>query len=87
MAVNRLQRVDQQGPLQQSISTTDVAISGNGFFAVKTNGDNSSLDEFLYTRNGQFSEDAEGFLRNSAGFYLYGWPLDSEGSRPSAGRR
>lgn len=84
VAVNRLQRVDQQGPLQQSISTTDVAISGNGFFAVKTNGDDSSLDEFLYTRNGQFSEDAEGFLRNSAGFYLYGWPLDSEGARPSA---
>jgi flagellar hook protein FlgE len=81
---NRIQRVDQQGPLQQSISTTDVALSGNGFFAVKANGDNSSLDQWLYTRNGQFSEDAEGFLRNSAGFYLYGWPLDSDGNRPSA---
>lgn len=81
---NRIQRVDQQGPLQQSISTTDVAMSGNGFFAVKANGDNSSLDQWLYTRNGQFSEDAEGFLRNSAGFYLYGWPLDSDGNRPSA---
>ena len=84
VATNRIQRVDQQGPLIQSISSTDVAISGNGFFAIKQNGDNSSLDPFFYTRNGQFSEDAEGFLRNSAGFYLYGWPLDSAGSRPAA---
>lgn len=84
VAVNRLQRVDQQGPIQQSISSTDVAVSGNGFFPIKRNGDDSSLDEFLYTRNGQFSEDAQGNLRNSAGFFLYGWPLDSEGNLPAA---
>lgn len=76
---SRIQRVDQQGPLQQAASSTDAAISGNGFFTVKRNPDDSSLDEFLYTRNGQFAEDAEGFLRNSAGFYLYGWPVDSAG--------
>ncbi|MCB9963446.1 MAG: flagellar hook-basal body complex protein [Rhodospirillales bacterium] len=84
VAVNRIQRVDQQGPIQQSISSTDVAISGNGFFPVKRNGDDSALDEYLYTRNGQFSEDAQGNMRNSVGFYLYGWPLDSQGLLPSA---
>lgn len=80
---NRLQRVDQQGPIQQSISSTDVAISGNGFFAIKTDSLDSGLTPFLYTRNGQFSEDAQGFLRNSAGFYLYGWPIDQEGNLPT----
>ncbi len=84
VAVNRLQRVDQQGPIQQSISSTDVSVSGNGFFPIKRNDDDSTLDEFLYTRNGQFSEDAQGNLRNSAGFFLYGWPLDSEGELPAA---
>ena len=84
VAVNRIQRVDQQGPIQQSISSTDVSVSGNGFFPVKRNGDDSSLDEYLYTRNGQFSEDAQGNLRNSVGFFLYGWPLDSEGNLPAA---
>jgi flagellar hook protein FlgE len=84
VAANRLQRVDQQGPLLQSVSSTDVAISGNGFFPIKINGDDSALDEYLYTRNGQFSEDAQGNLRNAAGFYLYGWQLDSDGQLPAA---
>lgn len=84
VSVNRIQRINEQGPIQQSSSTTDVSISGNGFFAVKRNSDDSALDEFLYTRNGQFAEDSQGFLRNSAGFYLYGWPLDNDGNLPSS---
>src|SRR5690606_13898929 len=83
VSVNRIQRVDQQGPIQSSVSSTDASISGNGFFPVKRDSDDSSLTEYLYTRNGQFSEDAQGFLRNSAGFYLYGWPIDSNGDLPS----
>lgn len=83
VSVERIQRVDQQGPIQSSISSTDASISGNGFYAVKRDGNDSALTEFLYTRNGQFSEDAQGFLRNSAGFYLYGWPIDSNGALPA----
>ena len=82
VAVNRVQRVNQQGPIQQTGSTTDAAISGNGMFAVKR--DASPLQEFLYTRSGSFSEDANGQLRNTAGFALYGWPIDSNGNIPSA---
>jgi len=80
---DRIQRVDQQGSISQSTSATDAGISGNGMFAVKRDSDDSALTEFLYTRNGEFSEDAQGFLRNSAGFYLYGWRLDSLGGLPS----
>lgn len=83
VTVNRLQRVDQQGPITQSASGTDASISGNGFFAVSRDTNDSALSEFLYTRNGQFSEDAQGFLRNSAGFFLYGWPIDQQGELPS----
>ncbi|MCB1531641.1 MAG: flagellar hook-basal body complex protein [Alphaproteobacteria bacterium] len=81
VTVNRLQRVDQQGALQQTASTTDAAISGNGFFAVKRDPDNTQ--EFLYTRAGQFSEDSQGLLRNAAGFALYAWPIDANGSLPA----
>jgi flagellar hook protein FlgE len=84
VAVNRIQRVDQQGPIQQTSSSTDVAISGNGFFAIKRDSDVNSDQEFLYTRNGSFSEDSQGFLRNTAGFYLYGWPLDQDNNIPAA---
>ena len=84
VTANRIQRVDQQGPLTQSVSGTDASISGKGFFAIKRDSDNSALTEYLYTRNGQFSEDAQGFLRNSAGFYLYGWPIDQQGNLPAS---
>ncbi|MBN8521049.1 MAG: flagellar hook-basal body complex protein [Alphaproteobacteria bacterium] len=83
VSVNRIQRVDQQGPIQSSVSSTDTSISGNGFFAVKRDADDTALTEFLYTRNGQFSEDQQGLLRNSAGFYLYGWPIDATGNLPA----
>lgn len=81
VTVNRLQRVDQQGALQQTSSGTDAAISGNGFFAVKR--DASDTQEFLYTRAGQFSEDSQGLLRNASGFVLYAWPIDANGDLPA----
>lgn len=83
VSVDRIQRVTSQGPIQQSASSTDTSISGNGFYPVKRDSLNSSLSQWLYTRNGQFSEDAQGFLTNTAGFYLYGWPLDQNGQLPS----
>lgn len=82
VAVNRIQRVNQQGPIQQTSSSTDVAVSGNGMIPVKRSTD--SGQEYLYTRSGSFSEDAQGLLRNTAGFVLYAWPIDSNGNLPAA---
>lgn len=81
VAVNRMQRVSQQGAVQQTGSSTDASISGNGMFAVKR--DTGSGQEFLYTRSGSFSEDSQGLLRNTAGFVLYAWPIDSNGRLPA----
>lgn len=80
VSVNRVQKVNLQGPIQQTSSSTDAAISGNGMFAVKR--DASATQEFLYTRSGSFSEDSQGLLRNSAGFVLYGWPLGTGDTLP-----
>lgn len=76
--------VNQQGILQQTNSTTDVAISGNGFFAVQLDAENGTGTETFYTRAGSFSEDAQGQLRNSAGYLLMGWRLDDQGNLPAA---
>jgi flagellar hook protein FlgE len=81
VSVNRIQNVDQQGSIQQTSSSTDAAISGNGFFPVKRA--TTAGQEFLYTRAGQFSEDATGLLRNASGFVLYAWPIDTDGNLPS----
>lgn len=74
-------RIDQQGILQQSSSSTDIALSGNGFFVVKAG--TSGMQEPLYTRAGSFSEDERGVLSNPQGFFLYGWPLDQDGNLPA----
>lgn len=81
VTVNRIQQVDSQGALQQTGSSTDASISGNGMFVVRRSTDSSQ--EFLYTRAGQFSEDSQGLLRNATGFVLYAWPLDADGELPS----
>lgn len=89
VTVTKVQRISQQGAIQQTSMTTDAAISGNGFFAVRQAPDANM--QWLYTRNGQFNtvpydsgDPANPFtyLMNSAGFYLYGWQLDEFGNLP-----
>jgi flagellar hook protein FlgE len=68
-----------QGLLAASTSQTDIAISGNGFFVVNEAAVPTITDEFLFTRAGSFFLDNEGFLRNTAGFYLQAWPTNPSG--------
>lgn len=77
VASGRFALVDSQGVLQASNRPLDVSISGNGFFAVNTDGNGNGED--LYTRAGQFHEDSQGRLVNSAGMFLMGWTLDQNG--------
>jgi flagellar hook protein FlgE len=71
-----LQAVTQQFT-QGSITTTDnpldLAINGNGFFEVN-NG-----NQTLYTRNGQFQADKNGFITNNTGLQLVGYPASAAG--------
>lgn len=55
-----------QGKLVRSGGPFDVAIDGAGFFIVERDG------KLAYTRNGEFSRDADGRLRDSAGYALAG---------------
>lgn len=71
---------EEQGALRTTASTTDLAISGNGFFVVS---DDSGAN-FL-TRAGSFVPDASGNLVNTAGFKLMGYPLDGSLSTGVAG--
>ncbi|HEY0282652.1 MAG TPA: flagellar hook protein FlgE [Rhizomicrobium sp.] len=75
------QNVVQQGLMQTTNSPTDLAISGSGFFVVSQTPSASGTKE--YTRAGSFTTDESGFLKNTAGLYLMGWQLDSNGNVPS----
>ncbi|THD64045.1 flagellar hook protein FlgE [Phenylobacterium sp.] len=71
------QLVSTQGLIQSASSTTDLAISGNGFFVTSTS-PTAQASEF--TRAGDFTPDANGYLVNSAGLYLQGWPVQADGT-------
>lgn len=76
-------RISEQGALQGTTSNTDIGISGNGFIVVNEAAVRGTTDEFFYTRAGKFTTDRDGYLRNTAGFYLQGWALDSLGNKPT----
>ncbi len=61
------QSVDIQGLLQATTSSTDVGISGAGFFVTNAVAQANSNDLFTYTRAGSFKVDNEGYLQNVGG--------------------
>ena len=69
------QGIDIQGLLQATTASTDVGISGSGFFVTNQVAQPTQNDLFTYTRAGSFSVDNAGFLKNASGNYLEGWPL------------
>jgi flagellar hook protein FlgE len=70
------QYVSQQGLIQASNSSTDLAISGDGFFVVTDKGAGLTAgDAREFTRQGSFTVDADGYLKNNSGLYLQGWPV------------
>ncbi|MBU1378671.1 MAG: flagellar hook protein FlgE [Alphaproteobacteria bacterium] len=75
------QFVSTQGLIQSSGSATDLAISGDGFFVVSNKGAGlTASDPRSFTRQGSFSVDPAGYLRNDSGLFLQGWPVQSDGT-------
>lgn len=67
-----INNVSKQGVLQYTTSTTDLAVSGQGFFVVQ----DSSGVPFL-TRAGSFVPDDQGRLVNAAGYQLLGYSYEN----------
>ena len=63
---NEIYTIFEQGSFKQTDSTTDMALSGEGFFAVET------AHGERYTRNGNFMIGKEGFLETKDGYRLMG---------------
>lgn len=69
--------IDAQGLLSGTTRSTDLAISGNGFFVTTTTSNPGAEDLYSYTRAGSFEVDENGYLRNANGAYLQAWPLQA----------
>ncbi len=99
VGTTKLLRATQQGQVQQTAYGTDAAIVGNGFFVVRDSLDagdefvftrNGQFDNFTVRASedtGALTTENSGeatYLRNSAGFFLYGWSIDQDGNVASS---
>jgi flagellar hook protein FlgE len=76
-----------QGSIQSSSVATNMAVNGDGFFVVqKPTGFTAGVPKFngtsFFTRAGDFQVQ-NGFLVNSAGYYLQGLPIDPATGNPT----
>lgn len=76
VTVAKSQNILASGTLVSSSISTNIAIDGDGFFAVTT-GDGSDI---YYTRNGSFTVDDDTGYLTSNGYTLLGWPTDADGN-------
>jgi flagellar hook protein FlgE len=75
---------DIQGTIASSPTSTNLALSGQGFFQVASatqtaSGSTAFTGSTYYTRQGDFTENKDGYLVNSSGYYLEGYPISTAG--------
>lgn len=73
-AVAAVQTSFAQGNIRTTSNPLDMAINGNGFFRLDTNGAVS------YSRNGQFHLDRDGYIVNANNAKLTGYGVDPAGN-------
>jgi flagellar hook protein FlgE len=66
-----------QGNIAASLNALDLAISGQGFFALKPSLTSSQV---VYTRNGSFNVDNNRNVVDSTGQFLLTYPVNDDGS-------
>jgi flagellar hook protein FlgE len=80
--VKSIRQQFSQGGIQQSQSSLDLAISGEGFFVMKPV---PSASDIALTRNGAFSVSADRYVVDSQGATLQVYPVDGSGNVVATG--
>jgi flagellar hook protein FlgE len=63
-----------QGNISLTSNPLDMAINGGGFFRMQ-----GATGDVVYSRNGQFQLDKDGFIVNASGYQLTGYAADVNG--------
>ena len=66
-----------QGNVSSSLNALDMAISGQGFFALKPS---ATSNQTVFTRNGAFSVNNDRFIVDSSGQFVLALPVSADGS-------
>jgi flagellar hook protein FlgE len=69
-----------QGSLSFTNNSLDLAIAGNGFFAMVPE---QGSQDYSFTRAGQFKLNEDNFVVNSSGNHLMGFPVNTDGTSSS----
>jgi flagellar hook protein FlgE len=82
--LSNVRTMHTQGGLQVTDALTDLAIQGNGFFAVGNN--STEVQEaggIFFTRVGSFNFDKDGYLSDAVGGHVKGYMADINGNLSS----
>src|SRR5690349_397406 len=80
--IGSVQQMFTQGSISNTGVSTDVALSGDGFFVV--NGTVDGITGNFYTRAGQMHIDANGYLVNPTGLNVQGYAANADGTLQAA---
>ena len=75
--LKEISQVFTQGNIVNSANSLDLAVSGQGFFALKPN---LTSNQTVYTRNGGFSVNNDRNVVDSVGQFLQVFPVNEDGS-------
>ncbi|MDN3524898.1 flagellar hook protein FlgE [Halomonas sabkhae] len=78
--VSRVLQDFGEGNLESTGRDLDLGISGEGFLRMQQNG------EVVYSRNGQLSMTADGYLQNAQGARLMGFGVNADGQVQTGGQ-
>ena len=76
-ATKSIKQQFSQGNISQSTNTLDMAISGQGFFVMQGGG---NAGQTVFSRNGAFEVNDDGYIVDSNGQFLLGYPVDDAGA-------
>jgi flagellar hook protein FlgE len=79
VSVSAIYADHSQGAFETTNEATDLAIGGNGFFAVKV----PDGEDTYYTRAGNFRFNEDGYLVDPHGYVLQGWQIEDASSTES----
>lgn len=78
--LRNIKTIFNQGALSHTGQTLDLSIQGNGFFAVKSQKQEvEDPSGYMYTRDGTFNFDYQGFIVDADGNRVQGYMPDSSG--------
>jgi flagellar hook protein FlgE len=77
-AVGAVRTLFEQGSIESTGRSLDVAIEGKGFFTLREG------QGLVFTRAGNFQQNADGTITNSLGNILQGTPVDTAGNPTGA---